>query len=450
MDKPESVHIKPSQYNFIFTLSNSMNSILLYNSRTNALLRISGETADNIRSVISNSKNVGILNEILINELEIGGFLVNQELDEIKSLKIADRRAKFNTSKFTMTIAPTLSCNFNCPYCYQTHTNQTMTKENLNDLKRFMDSLINDRKIKQLSVSWYGGEPLLVKNMLFELQEYFYTKSADNGIIYQSGLVTNGYLLDEDTAKKLKETGTNFIQITLDGNKELHDKRRVLKNGSPTFERIYENIKTAAKYFEQITLRVNVDKENLNAFESIVEILENDGLIPKVQPYPAQVDALTDACSHISANCLTHDEFALYEVEIGKNLLDQEKDFASYPSIGVGCGGVCDNSAVIGPQGFIYKCWNDVGVSEKSVGRLVGDSFILNDKITEWLGYDLFEFEECRNCGFLPICLANCQYEAIVSKHSNKKCTTLKQNLEYILKMKYVNEVKKQLRKEIS
>jgi hypothetical protein len=44
--------IKPSRYNFIFPLSELAGSILLYNSRTNALLRVSGEAADVVGNII--------------------------------------------------------------------------------------------------------------------------------------------------------------------------------------------------------------------------------------------------------------------------------------------------------------------------------------------------------------------------------------------------------------
>lgn len=447
MKLDEAKKCKPSQHNFIFPLSEASRSILLYNSRTNALLRIPGDKATIIQDVIEKRRTIEALSEDLTRELKAGGFLVDQNMDELKALKVADRRTRFNTSSYSITIAPTLACNFDCPYCYQEHSYKTMTSETVSRLKKFIDNIIFDGKIKQLSVAWYGGEPLLEKEVVLELQTYFHKQCIENGIAYKSSLVTNGYLLDAEVAKKLSETGNNFIQITLDGTKEFHDKRRVLKNGGPTFDRIYKNIKIAAPYLDRIILRVNVDKENLNAFESIVEMLDKDGLIPTVQPYPGQVDALTDVCDHITPTCLSQEEFAEFEVEIGRNLLEQQKDFATYPSIGIGCGGICDNAAVIDPEGYLYKCWNDVGVVDKSIGLLEENSVDFNSNAIKWIGYDLFEFEECRECKLLPLCLSNCPYEAITKEDVEKKCTSLKYNLEYIVKMKYINEIRKQIRR---
>ncbi len=439
---------KLSQYNFIFQLSENARSILLYNSRTNALLRISGEVSGIVRDVMVKHKGIESLSKALIRELTAGGFLVDQGLDELNVLKVMDRRTRFNTAKYSLTIAPTLACNFNCPYCYQEKQSKTMTAQMAKRLKKFVDHIISDMRPRYLSVSWYGGEPLLVKNLLMELQTYFHQQCIENNVTYKSALVSNGYLLDAKIAKKLSETGNYFVQITLDGTREFHDRRRVLKNGGPTFDRIYENIKVVAQYFDKITLRVNVDKENLNAFDAIVAKLDRDGLIPKVQPYPGQVDALTDVCKHISSRCLSQEEFARFEVEVGKKLIEKGKDFASYPSLGNGCGGICDNAVSVDPEGYLYKCWNDVGVTNKAVGRLGVDSVEFNNNIFKWIGYDLFEFKECRECRFLPLCLADCPYETITKEDVQKRCTSLRYNLEYILKMKYLNEMKKLIRRK--
>lgn len=448
MKLAENTECKPSRYNFIFRLTENPGAVLLYNSRTNALLRIPGETAETVCDVMEKKNRVEILNDSLFGELRAGGFLVDRKLDELKALKVMDRRYRFATSKYSITLAPTLACNFDCPYCYQKHQNQTMTAQTVANLKNFVKHIISDRGLSHLRVSWYGGEPLLVKDLLIELQTYFHQQCSENNVSYKSALVTNGYLLDSEFAEELGKKGNNFVQITLDGTKEFHDKRRALKNGGPTFDRIYENMKSVAQYFDRITLRVNVDRENLDAFELIVELLERDGLIPKVQPYPGHVDALTDTCKNILPRCLSREEFARYETAIGKNLIEQEKDFASYPSIGIGCGAICDNAVSIDPQGYLYKCWNDVGVPDKSVGRLCEDSIDFNDTIFDWVSYDLFEFAECRECNFLPLCLANCPYEFLTNNDVSSRCTPLKYNLEYMIKMKYINEMKKLVRGE--
>jgi uncharacterized protein len=435
----ELLRNKPSRYNFDFRLTESSNAFLLYNSRTNALLRASGDISNLIHEFMNGT---GQLTEEIQKELKKGGFLVDETLDELMALKVMDRRGRFNTSRYSITIAPTMACNFRCPYCYQKRTGHTMTPEVVLHVKNYIKYILSDLKPSHLHVCWYGGEVLLAKGLLLELQKDFSRRCNEENVGYDSSIVTNGYLLDVDTAQQLSKTGNTYIQITIDGTKELHDKRRVLANGEPTFDRIYQNIKATAKYFKKFQLRVNVDRRNLDAFRAVVEMLDKDGLIPMVQPYPGHVNALTDACKEYSAHCLSQEEFSQYDVETAMSLLKQCKDYAEYPGIGIGCGAVCDNSIAIDPQGFLYKCWNEVGNSEMAVGYLGARGAEFNNNIFKWIGYDLFEREECRNCSLLPLCLAGCPYEVIAKGDLEKRCIWYKNTLKEIIKLAYVKTMR--------
>jgi len=47
-------------------------------------------------------------------------------------------------------------------------------------------------------------------------------------------MITNGYLLNEKNIDFIINNEIKFLQITIDGNEEIHNKRRYLKNGNPT------------------------------------------------------------------------------------------------------------------------------------------------------------------------------------------------------------------------
>ena len=57
-----------------------------------------------------------------------------------------------------------------------------------------------------------------------------------------SSMTTNGYFLDCATFEKLSAYNLIDIQITIDGLKQTHDMQRVLKDGSPTFDKIINNL----------------------------------------------------------------------------------------------------------------------------------------------------------------------------------------------------------------
>lgn len=62
----------------------------------------------------------------------------------------------------SLIIAPTLDCNFRCPYCFEDLKKIYMTKGTVNAIKNFVRNKIKNG-VTNLNVSWYGGEPLLCK-----------------------------------------------------------------------------------------------------------------------------------------------------------------------------------------------------------------------------------------------------------------------------------------------
>lgn len=55
----------------------------------------------------------------LVVELKKGQMLINRDENEVEMLKFQNHRARFDDSNLTLTIAPTMECNFVCPYCFE-------------------------------------------------------------------------------------------------------------------------------------------------------------------------------------------------------------------------------------------------------------------------------------------------------------------------------------------
>jgi uncharacterized protein len=85
--------------------------------------------------------------------------------------------------------------------------------------------------LERLEISWFGREPLLAPNVVIGLTRYFHVHSQDRSIRYSTGMITNGSLLTPDVAEEIIPYGIHSFQITLDGVREEHDKRRVRAGG---------------------------------------------------------------------------------------------------------------------------------------------------------------------------------------------------------------------------
>lgn len=229
--------MKASSYNFFYEKDDGY---LAYNSRSNALAVITKSDFEKYDDYVKFGKQIE--DEELVKSLKEGFFLIDDNVDELKILRFEMYRDRMDENTLTLTIAPTSNCNFRCIYCYEKESirNKSMTKETEDAIVNFIEQLKDD--ISSLSIAWYGGEPLMRFDIIERLSKKIIRLCKENDIKYFSSIVTNGYLLNEEMAKKIKDCNISKIQITIDGPQEIHDKRRILANGDGTFEKILNNI----------------------------------------------------------------------------------------------------------------------------------------------------------------------------------------------------------------
>ncbi len=155
-------------------------------------------------------------------------------------------------------------CNLSCKYCYnaQSH-NQSIIS--ITNFKKAVNIFIK-AGIKQLSIS--GGDPLLHPNLI-EMVEYAHKK----GLVVH--LCTNGYILDDNTAKKLASVGLSQIQINIDSHMpSIHDK---LRGKAHAFKKATEAINLCKKYKITTVVVTVVTKSNIDDLIDI-SILAHDVL----------------------------------------------------------------------------------------------------------------------------------------------------------------------------
>ncbi|WP_343750137.1 radical SAM protein, partial [Paraclostridium ghonii] len=114
-------------------------------------------------------------------------------------------------------------------------------------------------------ITWYGGEPLLAKDIIAEFSKRVIEITEREGVYFSSYIVTNGYLIDDEVIQIFKDSKITGAQITIDGPPIIHNKRRILKNSSDeTFDKIVGNIKKLiAGGISNVAIRINIDKTNV-------------------------------------------------------------------------------------------------------------------------------------------------------------------------------------------
>jgi uncharacterized protein len=145
-----------------------------------------------------------------------------------------------------------------------------MSEETQRAIELFIDKRMEGLEL--LKFSWFGGEPLVAKDVVLRLSRYAKQKCDEHGVKFQGGLTTNAYVLDQALARELISLNQDFFQITLDGWKEAHDVLRQRADGRGTFDVIWNNLlglKALDLTFE-VCVRVHVRRDNIENLEILM------------------------------------------------------------------------------------------------------------------------------------------------------------------------------------
>lgn len=332
-----------------------------------------------------------------------------------------------------MCIAPTMACNLACTYCYEAgyHSSQTMrsdVEEALIDLVRRELRL----KPRPVSVSWYGGEPLLVPDRVTRISRAFRDMADEAKVTYWASMVTNGTLLSQDLVNELIELRVRSMQITVDGPRRIHDARRRYASGiGSTYDVIMHNLATIDFGPIAVSVRCNIDKTNTGEWKELVREIHSLGLT-KFWVYPGLVLAWGGFCSDAS-QCLTNQEFlpVKWEFEAFSKTLGFKAGHNPSPRAHY-CGADSTYGFTLGPDGSIYRCWNHIGDKSRAVGNILL-SHSNPSPILDWVTYDPTKDEQCRDCDILPICLGGCPEKASYQASGTRACDLWRLELEHAL-----------------
>lgn len=128
-------------------------------------------------------------------------------------------------------------CNWRCTHCYQEHysaeeeleySNLLAIKDQFIELLDHLNQLRSPGTVKG-HINITGGEPFIRPDFMDLLAAF----KADHER-YSFGILTNGSFIDAKTAKRLKELGTSYVQVSLEGGLETNDNIR----GKGAFETV--------------------------------------------------------------------------------------------------------------------------------------------------------------------------------------------------------------------
>jgi len=447
-----------------------------------------------VRETLRGKKFAGVSDEI-VETLKNRGYLTDMSTDEerqyVSRLAGFLHRKKVASSSPGFMFIPSYECNLRCPYCFETETRvqlgkmkilqNIMTEPQVDAAFKCMDMITGDRfadhpeYIKNIrrSITFYGGEPFATETL--PVVEHIYAEGKKRG--YAFGAITNGVDL-HDFIHLLGPGKVSFLQITLDGPKEIHNRKRIgPRHKGGTYDRILANMKRALDTGVKISVRFHVDFNNIDRTEELVDDLRLEGLFkyenfsiytypihdfhhgidfpkypmmavhhmhrafePKPKPFTEITAPETDRKLGATLPVTSGKPGRELKVMIPDEGIQRKiKAYLNQKLMGLFSGSMEPCGATTGlyifdPYWKIYTCWDTVGMPGHETGVYSPDGPVLNDRDKDWLSRSPEKIEECKNCKYAFFHFGGCASLSMGSKRTifAPACYEFQDNFLYV------------------
>lgn len=414
--------------------------LVLWNSLTESISVFAADAASAVEGLLSQTGFTGELRG-LSRHLRDRGYIVAADLNEYRTLRLRHGQDHHRTDRLELILLPTEDCNLRCTYCYEEFPRGTMAPEVRRGVKKWLER--RGKTLRSVSVGWFGGEPLYGWEAVADLAPHIQAFCRDRDIELSSHMTTNGCLLTKEKAQDLFRWGIREFQISLDGLAEVHDTRRIGRDGSPTFDLIMRNLSDLKDTCDpfRVTLRVNYDHENAPHVAPLLDVIESEFggdsrfrmyFFP-VEKWGGPNDVSLHVCGFKEGDRWQErlvDLALARDLEVGNGVLAH--------TVGAGvCYAARPYSFIVGASGKLMKCTVLMDKEEANVvGALTpdGEPIIDEDKLAVWTEPAFEDDRVCRSCHVLPTCQGmHCPMERL--KTHKRFCMPVKRRLRHELQL---------------
>ena len=362
------------------------------------------------------------------------------------------------TRDFALMIKPVGAlCNMRCSYCYylgnEASVRSVMSEETLEAL---IQNYIASRNGEAVSFVWHGGEPTLAGISFFERAVALQKKYLSVGQVCWNNLQSNGYALNEDWCRFLKENHFD-VGISLDGTKMIHDKNRRDVKGNPTYNTVVKKIRLLEKYGIKPDLLCTVNSESVKRPLEVYRTLRdlNTGWIQFI-PVVNHIGNGEVSADSVSAEEYGEFLFQIFEKWITEDLgkvnvqlfVELLQHACGYPVSLCTLQDICGNVLAVESDGSVYSCDHFVR-KENYLGDVHTPlSEMISGPLQSSFGKRKQEGlpEECRACDFVSFCNGGCLKDRILPDRRYYLCEGMRYFLQgarkYLKRFVKLNENK--------
>jgi uncharacterized protein len=254
-------------------------------------------------------------------------------------------------------------------------------------------------------------------------------------------MITNGLLLTPEVVERLVPYGLYGVKVTLDGDRDTHNRMRPLRGRQGTFDKIVENVRRVA-HLVPITIGGNFDESSADSYPALLDFLREQEFADKIakinfkpivkSPEPATpkgVIPLTVIGSNskpLNGTCMTSAGAgsskgssvcdSCHFVDEKMSFLRDETRKRGFPTPDGVHMGPCEihrrHAHTIGPDGSIYACPGMTGSVTESTGHIDGRAESWRQAAAERYEQLSPSKTECGDCTFVPVCGGGCSVAA--------------------------------------
>jgi uncharacterized protein len=403
--------------------------VFLMNTLSDAQLVVSREVVDLLDELAASPDSPRALAETeTVQVLSEHGFLVADGESDARAVNEFFDSFRDDTTQLRVTVLPTLQCNFACQYCFQADRGDNgrpadrMSMDTAARVAQWLEERLDGIRPRTLVLTFFGGEPLMNLPVLLDLAARARDLTRARGVRLGISLITNGFLLTPDVVDRLVPLGLSSVKVTLDGDRETHDRMRPLRGGQGTFDRIIANIRAAAGRVK-VSIGGNFEESSADRYPALLDFLRSQDFsdsLARVHFKPiigGTGSSLLQANDASKVSCATAagggsgvcDGCGLAD-DLMSFLREETRKRGFETSDGVHMG-PCEvykrHAYTIGPDGSLYACPGFTGQPSLSVGHVDGRQ---ESRRMEAAGrFDrLAAWKQCGDCAFIPVCAGGC------------------------------------------
>ena len=344
--------------------------------------------------------------------LEAGFLAESREADEAALRAHLLRVAEGNPGIMYITLMPTLACDLACDYCFQKESPafHRMSAETEPAAVRWILDRVEAGGLRKLVVHYCGGEALTRKDYLLRTAAAFGAAMRRRGGEFAWEITTNGVQLDLPFVKAMQAHGEGSIKITLDGDRETHDRARTYRDGRGTFDRIFANLAAVAGHV-RLRLGGNFLPGQEGSYVRLLDRLQEAGLLAQFEA--VRFKPIVEATREQAASCTgcaasgASEKSAETLVQIGR-AIEERKPLTPQARAMALQRNPCElhwtHAYTIDPDGRVYKCPAVAGRAEMAINDVLSEGADKPAPLTAARPWE----EHCGDCAFQPVCVGGC------------------------------------------